>query len=118
MNPDSLCMGCMADTNAAAVCPYCAYAYNSPADSYVQLAPRTIANGKYVMGRVLGQGGFRITYLAYDLEANRKLAIKEYFPSVISTRAQDRLTVTPLSSRNLQDLEYGLQRFYEEVPPS
>jgi serine/threonine protein kinase len=104
----------MADTNAAAVCPYCAYAYNTPADSYVQLAPRTIANGKYVLGRVLGQGGFGITYLACDLEANRRLAIKEYFPSIISTRAQDRLTVTPLSSRNRQDLEYGLQKFHEE----
>ena len=77
MKPESLCMGCMADTNAAAVCPHCAYAYYTPADSSVQLAPRTIVNGKYVLGKVLGQGGFGITYLACDLETNRKLAIKE-----------------------------------------
>jgi len=114
MNPDVLCMGCMVDTNAARICPHCAYVNHSPAESSVQLAPRTIVNGKYVLGRALGQGGFGITYLAYDLEEDRKLAIKEYFPAVISTRAQDRLTVTPLSNRNRQDLEYGLKKFYEE----
>jgi serine/threonine protein kinase len=114
MKADSLCMGCMADTNAAAVCPYCAYAYNTPAESFVQLPSRTIANGKFVLGKVLGQGGFGITYLAYDLETNQKLAIKEYFPSIISTRSHDRLTVTPISSKSSKDLEYGLQKFYEE----
>jgi len=80
----------------------------------VQLAPRTLLQRKYVLGRVLGQGGFGITYLAYDLEVDRKLAIKEYFPAVISTRAQDRMTVTPLSARNRGDLEYGLGKFVEE----
>jgi serine/threonine protein kinase len=114
MNPKSLCMGCMADTNAAAVCLNCGYAYDTPAESFVQLTPRTMLNRKYLLGRVLGQGGFGITYLAYDLETDRKLAIKEYFPSIISTRARDRLTVTPVSSRNREDLEYGLQKFFEE----
>jgi serine/threonine protein kinase len=115
MNPDVLCMGCMADTNAADVCPYCAYVNHSPAESPAQLMPRTILNGKYVLGRVLGQGGFGVTYLAYDLEQSRKLAIKEYFPAIISTRGRDRLTVTPLSSRNRQDLDYGLGKFHEEA---
>lgn len=104
----------MANTNGAGICPYCAYVQHAPAESSVQLAPRTILNGKYLLGRALGQGGFGITYLAYDLEANRKHAIKEYFPAIISTRARDRLTVTPLSNRNRQDLEYGLSKFYEE----
>ncbi|MFZ0746423.1 MAG: FHA domain-containing serine/threonine-protein kinase [Terracidiphilus sp.] len=114
MNPDLLCMGCMANTNGVGVCPNCEYVNHAPAESSVQLAPRTILNGKYVLGRALGQGGFGITYLAYDLEENRKLAIKEYFPAIISTRAQDRLTLAPLSNRNRQDLEYGLNKFYEE----
>jgi serine/threonine protein kinase len=114
MNPDVLCMGCMVDTNAADICPHCGYVNNSPAESYVQLSPRTILHGKYVLGKVLGQGGFGITYLAYDCEEDRKLAIKEYFPTHISTRAQDRLTVTPISNKNRPDLDYGLNKFYEE----
>jgi len=114
MNPDVLCMGCMTDTNAADVCPRCGYRNRTAAESSVQLAPRTLLQQKYVLGRVLGQGGFGITYLAYDLEVDRKLAIKEYFPAVISTRSQDRMTVTPLSARNRGDLEYGLGKFVEE----
>jgi serine/threonine protein kinase len=114
MNPDLLCMGCMTDTNAAEVCPRCGYSDRRPAESSVQLEPRTVLNQRYLLGRVLGQGGFGITYLAYDLESDRKLAIKEYFPAVISTRAQNRLTVTPLSARNRADLEYGLGKFEEE----
>ena len=114
MNPDAMCMGCMAHTNAADVCPQCGYRKHTPPESSVQLAPRTKLQGKYVLGRVLGQGGFGITYLGYDLELNRKLAIKEYFPAVISTRGKDHMTVTPLSSRNRGDLEYGLGKFVEE----
>jgi len=114
MNPDAMCMGCMAHTNAADVCPQCGYRNHTPPESSVQLSPRTRLQGKYVLGRVLGQGGFGITYLGYDLELNRKLAIKEYFPAVISTRGKDHMTVTPLSSRNRGDLEYGLGKFVEE----
>jgi serine/threonine protein kinase len=114
MNPDLLCMGCMTDTGGAATCRHCGYVNHSPAESEAQLPPRTILHRKYVLGRVLGQGGFGITYLAYDLEENRKLAIKEYYPGYISTRSRDRMTLTPLSGRNREDLDWGLKRFYEE----
>jgi serine/threonine protein kinase len=69
---------------------------------------------KYVIGCALGQGGFGITYLGFDLTSSKKLAIKEYFPLQISTRAQDHLTVSPISSKNRRDLEYGLAKFAEE----
>jgi serine/threonine protein kinase len=114
MNPDALCMGCMTDSNGAATCSSCGYPRNARAESSAQLSPRTMLHGKYLVGRVLGQGGFGITYLAYDLKQNFKLAIKEYFPAFISTRASDRMSLTPLSDRNRGDLDYGLKRFYEE----
>jgi serine/threonine protein kinase len=114
MNPDDLCMGCMANSSGAHKCPTCGYARRTPSESPVHLAPMTILEEKYVLGRVLGQGGFGITYLAYDLERDRKLAIKEYFPAYISTRASDRLSVTPLAKSHLPDMEYGLRKFHEE----
>ncbi len=106
-------MGCMARKGTAAVCPQCGYFDQGP-ENPQQLPPRTILEGKYLIGRALGQGGFGITYLAWDMSLNKKLAIKEYFPLQISTRAQDRLTVNPIGTKNRHDLEYGLGKFAEE----
>lgn len=36
---------------------------------------------RYLLGRVLGVGGFGITYVAYDQRLQRRLAVKEYFPA-------------------------------------
>ncbi|MFZ0746422.1 MAG: protein kinase [Terracidiphilus sp.] len=95
-------------------CPDCGWQEGTEPDSPVQLAPRTILVGKYLIGRVLGQGGFGITYLAWDLLLGRKLAIKEYFPREICSRGRDTLTVQALSQRSRQDFQYGLSKFTEE----
>jgi len=41
----------------------------------------------YVLERVLGQGGFGITYLARDTHLDRPVAIKEYLPVEVATRS-------------------------------
>ena len=62
-------------------CPHCGYdPAKCPSPSFV-LRPGTTLRGKYVIGAVLGQGGFGITYIGWDLSIQRKVAIKEYYPS-------------------------------------
>src|ERR1700683_3570301 len=114
MNLNSLCMGCMTDTHASRECPLCGYNDETPAEINV-LYPRTVLKRKYLIGKVLGQGGFGITYLGLDLEARLKLAIKEYFPRVISSRGRDRLSVNPSDSRNKNELETGVAKFAAEA---
>lgn len=41
----------------------------------------TILCGRYEVGRVLGRGGFGVTYLAWDQRYEVEVAIKEFFPS-------------------------------------
>src|SRR5215831_18061935 len=114
MNSEHLCMGCMKDKDDADLCSECGWREGTLPDSSAQLSPRAVLVEKYLIGRVLGQGGFGITYLAWDLLLNRKLAIKEYFPREICGRARDERTVQPLSQRSRRDFAYGLSKFVEE----
>jgi hypothetical protein len=46
----------------------------------------TVLDGKYRIERILGSGGFGITYQAYDVRLAATVAIKEYFPSQFGIR--------------------------------
>lgn len=73
------CYGCMEHTSVYP-CPKCGYSPVRSTISYT-LPPGTILKGKYLVGKVLGQGGFGITYIGLDLHLQRKVAIKEYYPA-------------------------------------
>ena len=52
---------------------------------YYQLNEGTVLNDRYVIERVLGNGGFGITYLGHDEKLDMQVAVKEYFPYGLST---------------------------------
>ena len=76
----SKCLGCMEDFRGYP-CPNCGYDPGQGQKNTFSLPPQTILYGKYLVGRVLGQGGFGITYIGWDIALERKVAIKEYYPS-------------------------------------
>nr|WP_321397078.1 DUF805 domain-containing protein [uncultured Desulfobacter sp.] len=84
-------------------------------ESSLYLAQGSVLNQKYLIGRVLGHGGFGITYLAQDLVLNIDLCIKEYFPTNLATRAQDRSGISVLTGENREHFQYGLEKFLDEA---
>lgn len=74
-------MGCMTELQWPGMpCPKCGFdirKYQKPKNS---LPPYEILNGKYLLGRVLGIGGFGITYIAWDFYQAKRVCVKEYFP--------------------------------------
>ena len=92
---ESLCMGCFTKhEKAMSVCPICGYDEDTKELPLHLLRPRTVLNGKYVLGRVLGEGGFGITYIGWDTNLDMKVAIKEYYPAgCVSRETTTTLTV-------------------------
>mgnify|MGYP001463936543 CR=1 FL=1 len=70
--------------------------------------------GDYRIERVLGAGGFGITYLADEMALDRAVTIKEYFPSDFAARSSSHEAV-PRSKDCSKDYRWGLDRFIEEA---
>jgi len=68
----------------------------------------------FTIESVLGAGGFGITYLAHERTLDRKVAIKEFLPRA-AVRGDDRSSVHPISSGDVEEFEYGLKRFRDEA---
>ena len=68
----------------------------------------------YELERVLGQGGFGITYLAHDHNLDLQVAIKEYLPIDVAQRRSDA-SVRPRTQTLEERYRWGLARFIEEA---
>ena len=75
------CLGCMEKLETEnAVCPHCGFDITHYEEAEYALRPGTLLQGKYMIGKVLGKGGFGITYIGFDMMLDIKVAIKEYYP--------------------------------------
>ena len=115
-NPDHLCINCMHEKTDNGVCPFCGFDEAQYEPSPHHLPPKNILSGKYLIGRVLGEGGFGITYVGWDLNLDLKLAIKEYYPSGFVTRTGSNTnTVTPYRGEKTEFFATGRSRFINEA---
>lgn len=80
-----------------------------------QLRPGTVLWGTYRIERVLGQGGFGITYLAYDNTLKRNVAIKEFFPSSFCSRTSNTSQVSLGTESNTQFVGKLREKFLKEA---
>ena len=97
-------------------CPHCGYDAAASAGRYPSaLRAGSILNGRYIVGRVLGQGGFGITYIALDDRHKNRVAVKEYFPSEFAGRAPGSCSVRPLSGGLRESFAFGREKFVEEA---
>ncbi len=110
------CNCCFAEyDDSLGVCPVCGYMDGDPADEVFCLEPGTVINDRYIIGKMLGLGGFGITYKAWDTKLETTLAIKEYFPSGLVNRAPGETEVILVARKRSREFEYGKDRFLEEA---
>ncbi|NBC84586.1 MAG: protein kinase [Bacteroidetes bacterium] len=81
----------------------------------IALPSGTLLRDQFRIGRVLGAGGFGVTYLGFDELLERPVAVKEYFPRHLAVDRTDTNSVVPRSSAQDPDFDFGLQRFLQEA---
>ena len=75
----------------------------------------TVQGGKYKIERVLGQGGFGITYRAVQVALNRRVAIKEFFMKEYCERDTDTSYVTSGTGSGAQEVKRFKEKFLKEA---
>ena len=111
-----ICYSCFTEKSTAGTCPHCGYDPASDEGKYpFALRAGSILNGRYIVGRVLGQGGFGITYLAQDYQTKGLVAIKEYLPTEFAGRTTGTYAVQVYSGDRRENFEYGKEQFLAEA---
>lgn len=110
------CTYCMNPVEPGKPCPVCGLTEGTYTPLPHHLPPGTILLGRYLVGRVLGEGGFGITYIGYDLRLELRVAIKEFFPTDQVTRlAQASNRVTQFTGKMAEGFQQGKARFLYEA---
>lgn len=95
------CYGCMEPLEPGQeICPHCGYDNSTRENQNLAMKKGSILKGTYMIGKVLGKGGFGITYLGLQLNLNIKVAIKEHFPQGFCSRYVNTKEIVLLNSEN------------------
>ena len=93
-------------------CPYCGGAQNEEH----QLPVGTVIRDRYQIGKVLGQGGFGITYIAWDTLMQKSVAVKEFYPTGTVFRKSELSTAVECGTKAMvPHYEYSRERFLREA---
>lgn len=122
VDPNKLCMGCMKiKERPSEPCPFCGFDMQTYQIAHNSLAPYEILNGKYLVGRVIGKGGFGMTYIGWDFYQSKRVCIKEYFPRGIAARVSDTSMISidlhHTTNTEIAQTAYlsGLQNYLQEA---
>ena len=110
------CLNCFKEYDAVyEVCPHCGFVEGTPPKELYHLHPGEILHGKYIVGTVVGYGGFGIIYRVWDAHMEQAVAIKEYFPSGLVNRTPGQRDVIVYSGKSQEIFEAGLERYLLEA---
>ncbi len=118
INGKNLCIGCMNPLDASGQCSCCHLNQDQYKPIPRCLLPGTVLADRYILGRVLGEGSFGITYIGLDCVLDHRVAIKEYYPSDLVSRDVIRGTdknVYVYESRAKTEYKENLDKFLNEA---
>ena len=114
---ENLCFRCMQELDMPGeICKKCGYD-NRVRTNEPGFLPPTVLKDQYCVGMAMGRGGFGITYIGYDRNLCRRVAIKEYFPAGLAhrmgTERESAFSIRPYNDSR-EDFLRGLNRTLQE----
>ena len=109
------CIYCFGKLGKNGKCLTCHKKQDLSTASENHLAPHTMLKDRYIIGRVLGAGGFGISYSAWDTLLKQQIAIKEYFPTSFFMRTSDSTNALLKKPEFKTNIIKGLKFFTEEA---
>ena len=110
------CYGCFESIkDELEICPFCGYIEGTAPEEAIHMEPGTILSGRYIIGKVIGYGGFGVTYIGWDAKLEQRVAIKEYLPSEFSTRMPGQSRVSVFNGSKNEQFLSGLNKFVDEA---
>lgn len=109
------CPYCFEPKSGGFMCQVCGYDEDEGARPGVHLPAGTVLQGRYVIGRLLGQGGFGATYLGWDERLQVKVAVKEYFPVSLAGRVTGTGALEPYVEHQEVTFRDGIVKFIAEA---
>ena len=96
-------------------CPHCGYKEGTPPSEPCHLFPGTILMDRYLIGKVLGSGGFGVTYRAWDSKLDSIVAVKEFYPSGLVNRIPGTKEVIIYNAQSAADFYSFKEKFLDEA---
>ena len=119
VNGRERCVGCMKPLTAEGRCAYCGLQQDKSRPIPRCLRPGMCLRDRYVLGRVLGEGSFGISYIAWDCLLDTVVAIKEYFPASLVSRhiseEDEDTNVYIYEKRESQKYQESLKKYLGEA---
>lgn len=110
-----LCTNCMQALLVNEKCPRCGASREAEDRRDARALPvRCMLHGRYCIGKVLGAGGFGITYLAYDCQGGGRVAVKELFPGKDAVREQGTYSISVIRGQE-KYFRHIRKRFTDEA---
>lgn len=97
------------------ICPHCGFIKGTPPKEAYHLSPGANLTERYMIGTVLGFGGFGITYRAWDNILEKMVAVKEFYPNGIVNRIPGQSEVIIYTGERANEFQKGKERFLAEA---
>lgn len=110
------CPYCMTSLKSCIRCSSCLRDPSAYTAAAHHLPPGTVLKGRYILGGVLGEGGYGITYIGLDLVLQLRVAVKEYFPVEFCTRnSGGSKSVSVMTGIPAKNYKRGMSRYLTEA---